>query len=72
VTVGVPADRVSDADVGRQATLPPRDTVGVAAERVRLAGVGCALAVPMAVRGLRRIFGEGGTAQALPVRPEPN
>ena len=36
-----------------------------------VAGALLALAVPMAVRGLRRIFGEGGTAQALPVRPEP-
>jgi len=29
-----------------------------------------ALSVPFAVRGLRRIFGEGGAAQSLPVRPD--
>ncbi len=36
-----------------------------------LAGALLALAVPMAVRGLHRVFGEGGAAQSLPVRPDP-
>ena len=37
-----------------------------------VAGAILALAVPLAIRGLRRIFGEGGAAQSLPVRPEPS
>ena len=36
-----------------------------------LAGALLAASVPMAVRGLRRVFGEGGAAQSLPVRPDP-
>jgi membrane-associated phospholipid phosphatase len=36
-----------------------------------LAGALLALSVPLAGRGLRRIFGEGGAAQSLPVRPDP-
>jgi membrane-associated phospholipid phosphatase len=36
-----------------------------------LAGALLALSVPLAVRGLRRIFGEGGAAQSLPVRSDP-
>jgi membrane-associated phospholipid phosphatase len=36
-----------------------------------VAGALLAATVPLAVRGLRRIFGEGGAAQSLPVRPEP-
>jgi membrane-associated phospholipid phosphatase len=35
-----------------------------------VAGALLALSVPLAVRGLRRIFGEGGAAQSLPVRPD--
>jgi membrane-associated phospholipid phosphatase len=37
-----------------------------------LAGALLALSVPLAVRGLRRIFGEGGAAQSLPVRSDPD
>jgi len=33
-----------------------------------LAGAVLALSIPLAVKGLRRVFGEGGTAQDLPVR----
>jgi membrane-associated phospholipid phosphatase len=36
-----------------------------------VAGALLALAVPLVVRGLRAIFGQGGTAQSLAVRPEP-
>ncbi len=36
-----------------------------------IAGALLALSVPLWVRGLRRVFGEGGTAQCLPVRPDP-
>jgi membrane-associated phospholipid phosphatase len=36
-----------------------------------LAGALLAASVPMVVRGLRRVFGEGGAAQSLPVRPDP-
>ena len=37
-----------------------------------VAGAILALAVPLAVKGLRRVFGSGGTAQNLPVRSEPS
>ncbi len=36
-----------------------------------LAGALLALAVPLFVRGLHAVFGQGGTAQSLPVRPDP-
>ncbi len=36
-----------------------------------LAGGLLALSIPLWVRGLRAVFGQGGTAQDLPVRPEP-
>ena len=36
-----------------------------------VAGALLAAMVPLAVRVLRRVFGEGGAAQSLPVRPEP-
>jgi membrane-associated phospholipid phosphatase len=36
-----------------------------------VAGALLAASVPLAVRGLRKIFGQGGTAENLPVRPEP-
>ena len=36
-----------------------------------VAGALLALAVPVSIRGLRRIFGEGGAAETLRVRPEP-
>jgi membrane-associated phospholipid phosphatase len=36
-----------------------------------VAGAILALSVPLAVRGLRRVFGSGGAAQDLPVRSEP-
>lgn len=37
-----------------------------------VAGAILAAAVPLAVRGLRRIFGQGGTAQDFPARPQPS
>jgi membrane-associated phospholipid phosphatase len=36
-----------------------------------LAGALLALSVPLFVRGLRAVFGQGGTAQSLGVRPDP-
>jgi membrane-associated phospholipid phosphatase len=36
-----------------------------------VAGALLALSIPLVVRGLRAVFGHGGTAQSLPVRPDP-
>ena len=56
----------------KQRTLAPRQ---LALRRLAAVGLGAgallALSVPLVIPGLRRIFGEGGAAQDLPVRSGP-